>query len=158
MQDPLITSVLVALRRVIRATDLHSHELVRTSGLTTPQLLLLQTIRDRSEVTVGEIAEEMSLSQATVTSIVDRMELRKFVSRKKSDKDKRKVYIGLTKHGKDAIRNAPVPLQDSFVSQFKNLKDWEQNMIIAALQRVAFMMDAENLDAAPLLDVGVPDR
>jgi DNA-binding MarR family transcriptional regulator len=158
MQDPQITSVLVALRRVIRATDLHSHELVRTSGLTTPQLLLLQTIRDRGEVTVGEIADEMSLSQATVTSILDRMELRKFISRTRSGKDKRKVYIMLTRGGKEAIRNAPAPLQDSFVKQFKNLKDWEQNMIIAALQRIAFMMDAENLDAAPLLDVGTPDR
>jgi DNA-binding MarR family transcriptional regulator len=158
MQDTLITNVLVALRRVIRATDLHSHELVRTSGLTTPQLLLLQTIRNRSDMTVGAIAEEMRLSQATVTNILDRMELRKFISPKKSGKDRRKVYITLTKAGKDALRNAPVPLQDSFVNQFRNLKDWEQNMIIAALQRVAYMMDAENLDAAPLLDVGTPDR
>lgn len=158
MQDSRITSVLVALRRVIRATDLHSRELARTSGLTTPQLILLQTIKSRGEVTVGELAQEVSLSQATVTSILDRMEARNYISRKKSGEDKRKVYICLTTLGKGAIRHAPTPLQDSFVKQFRNLQEWEQNMIIAALQRVARMMDAENLDAAPLLDVGVPDR
>ena len=31
-------------------------------------------------------------------------------------------------------------------------------MIIASLQRVATMMDAEEIDAAPVLDVGALDR
>jgi hypothetical protein len=31
-------------------------------------------------------------------------------------------------------------------------------MIIAALQRVAQMMDAHQIDAAPVLDIGVLDR
>ena len=158
MQDSRSTNVLVALRRVIRATDLHSRELVRSSGLTAPQLLLLQTVKSRTRATVGELAQEMSLSQATVTSILDRMEARKYVSRKKVAEDRRKVYISLTPLGKTAIRNAPVPLQESFVAQFRELQDWEQHMIIAALQRIAFMMDAHNLDAAPLLDVGMIDR
>ena len=119
MQDSRITNVLVALRRVIRATDLHSRELVRSSGLTAPQLLLLQTVKSRTRATVGELAQEMSLSQATVTSILDRMEARKYVSRKKVAEDRRKVYVSLTPLGK---------------------------------------MDAHNLDAAPLLDVGMIDR
>jgi DNA-binding MarR family transcriptional regulator len=118
----------------------------------------LQTIKAKGKVTAGELAQEMSLSQATVTSILDRMEARKYVTRKKSTEDKRKVFIRLTDIGKVSIRNAPVPLQESFVKQFKNLQDWEQNMIIASLQRVAFMMDAQNLDAAPILDVGTIDR
>jgi DNA-binding MarR family transcriptional regulator len=158
MEEVRITNVLVALRRVIRATDLHSRDLVRSSGLTAPQLLLLQTIKGKSSATAGELAQDMSLSQATVTSILDRLEARKFVTRKKSTVDKRKVLIRLTAAGRASIRNAPVPLQQSFVKQFKSLHDWEQNMIIAALQRVAFMMDAQNLDAAPILDVGLIDR
>ena len=31
-------------------------------------------------------------------------------------------------------------------------------MIIAALQRVAHMMDAQQIDAAPVLDIGSIDR
>jgi len=158
MKEAQITNVLVALRRVIRATDLHSRDLVRSSGLTAPQLLLLQTIKAKTSVTAAELAQEMSLSQATVTSIVDRMEARKYVTRKKSTEDRRKVHIRLTDLGKASIRNAPVPLQESFVTQFRNLQEWEQNMLIAALQRVAFMMDAQDLDAAPILDVGTIDR
>ena len=31
-------------------------------------------------------------------------------------------------------------------------------MIISSLQRVAFMMDAEHIDASPVLDIGTLDR
>jgi DNA-binding MarR family transcriptional regulator len=158
MRDQQIDNVLIAIRRVTRAIDLHSRDLVRTTGLTAPQLLLLQSIKARGDVTVGELARDVSLSQATVTSILDRLEDRAYVVRKKSTVDKRKVHTRLTKKGSAAVKDAPVPLQESFVRQFDLLQNWEQNMIIASLQRVAQMMDAQHLDASPVLDVGVLDR
>ena len=66
-----LEEVLISLRRVIRATDLHSKYLAKTTGLTSPQLLLLKTVRSKGEVTIGELANDMSLSQATVTTILD---------------------------------------------------------------------------------------
>ena len=158
VESDRIESVLVALRRVIRATDLHSRNLIKTTGLTAPQLLLLQTIKTRGEVAISELANGVSLSQATVTNIIDRLENRGYVFREKSSQDKRKVHVYLTDKGKLTIKDAPVPLQESFVRQFKGLQDWEQNLIISALQRVAQMMDAEHIDASPVLDVGVLDR
>lgn len=158
MRDPQIEAVLVALRRVMRATDLHSRELVRTTGLTAPQLLLLQTIQQLGVVSVGELAQEMSLSQATVTSILDRLEDRGFVQRQKGAADKRKVFTSLTDKGVAASKDAPIPLQQRFVARFGKLASWEQHQLIAALQRVAAMMDAEDIDASPVLDTGVLDR
>jgi len=146
------------LRRVIRATDLHSKHLAKTTGLTTPQILLLQAIRARSDVTIGELANEVSLSQATVTTILDRLEKRELVYRERSTKDKRKVHAHLTEAGVNILKDAPVPLQEHFTDQFSNLEQWEQTMIIAALQRVAHMMDAQRIDAAPVLDIGSIDR
>ena len=158
MKKKQIESVLIALRRLIRATDLHSRYLVKTTGITTPQLLLLQSIKQNGEVSIRELALEISLSQATVTSILDRLEIKKLVVRKRSTKDKRIVHAQLTEAGRKIIAKSPPPLQDNFIKQFKNLDDWEKNMIIASLQRVATMMDAEKIDAAPVLDVGLLDR
>lgn len=153
-----IKEVLVALRRVIRATDLHSKHLAKTTGLTAPQILLLQTIRDKGEITIGVLANEMSLSQATVTSILDRLEKRELVYRERSKEDKRKVYVYLTDQAADVLMDAPIPLQDHFARQFDNLQEWEQTMIISSLQRVAQMMDAQHIDASPVLDIGILDR
>lgn len=153
-----IEAVLVALRRVIRATDLHSKHLAKTTGLTAPQILLLQTIRDKGEMTIGELASEMSLSQATVTSILDRLEKRELVYRERSKEDKRKVHAYLTARASDTLKGAPIPLQEQFARQFGDLQGWEQTMIISSLQRVAEMMDAQDIDASPVLDLGMLDR
>lgn len=153
-----IEEVLIALRRVIRATDLHSKYLAKTTGLTAPQILLLQTIRDKGQITIGELAQEISLSQATVTTILDRLEKRQLVYRQRSETDKRKVHAHLTDNALEILKNAPIPLQEQFTRQFGDLQEWEQTMIISALKRVAQMMDAQHIDASPVLDIGLLDR
>lgn len=149
-----IEEVLIALRRVIRATDLHSRQLVKTTGLTAPQILLLQTIRNQGQVSIRELANDMSLSQATVTTILDRLEKKDLAYRQRSASDKRKVHAHLTAKGQTALKDAPIPLQDQFASQFNELQQWEKTMIISSLQRIAEMMDASGLDASPVLDIG----
>jgi len=153
-----IEEVLIALRRVIRATDLHSKYLAKTTSLTAPQILLLQTLRDKGQITIGELAQEVSLSQATVTTILDRLERRKLVYRQRSETDKRKVHAYLTDAALEILKNAPIPLQEQFTRQFGDLQEWEQTMIISALKRVAQMMDAQHIDASPVLDIGLLDR
>lgn len=150
--------VLVALRRVIRATDLHSKRLVKMAGLTASQVLLLQAMHDHGRVTIGHLARAISLSQATVTTIIDRLEKRGLVARERSSQDKRKVHAILTDVGRETLKSAPMPLQEHFIRQFSNLPVAEQSSIIAALQSVARMMDAEDIDASPFLDVGKLDR
>lgn len=150
--------VLVALRRIMRATDLYSKQLSKVAGLTAPQMLILQAVRDLGDVTIGTLAKHVSLSQATVTTILDRLERRQLVYRERSTVDKRKVHAHLTAAGSTALDAAPTPLQQSFTQRFQHLEPWEQHMITAALQRVADMMDAGTLDASPVLHVGLIDR
>jgi DNA-binding MarR family transcriptional regulator len=147
-------AVLVALRRIIRATDIYSQKLRRTVGLTTPQLLVLRTVQRTDDMSLGGIAHELSLSQATLTTIIDRLEARGYLTRERTGEDKRRVYVKLTAAGREALTRAPDLLQDRFVRRFSTLPDWEQSMIAAALQRTAALMDASELDASPVLSIG----
>ena len=144
--------VLVALRQIIRAIDLHSKRLERESGLTGPQLLVMQAIDKAGEITAGVIAREVSLSQATVTSIIDRLERKACLKRERSADDRRKVMVSLTSEGAALLDKAPTLMQESFINAFNSLEDWEQALLLSSLQRVAGMMNATDLDAAPLLD------
>lgn len=153
-----VEEVLTALRRLIRATDLHSRHLEKTVGLTAPQLLLLQLLRQHGQVTAGSLAREMNLSQATVTTVMDRLEEKRLVTRNRSDADKRKVFAALTEEGEKLLVNAPMLLQQHFIRQFQDLQNWEQTQILTVLQHVAQMMDAQHLDASPILDIGALDR
>jgi len=150
--------VLVALRRVIRATDLHSRQLIKTANVTAPQLLLMQAIARQGGAIISKLAQEVSLSQATVTTILDRLEKRELVYRQRSEQDKRKVHVHLTDTGKTVLSTAPAVLQQQFSDRFDALQDWEQSMILASLQRIAHMMDAQDIDASPFLETGELDR
>ncbi|WP_344959773.1 MarR family winged helix-turn-helix transcriptional regulator [Zobellella aerophila] len=146
--------ILVALRQIIRAIDIHSRKLSKESGLTGPQLLLMQAIQDMGDITMRELAQATNMSQATATTIIDRLEQKNLVRRERSQTDKRKVHAVLTDEGVAKLKTAPRPLQESFIKRFQALDTWEQNLLLSSLQRVSTMMNASDLDVAPLLQVG----
>lgn len=149
-------AVLSALRRIIRATDLHSKQLARDTGLTTPQVVVLQAVRDLGEVTTGLLSRRVSLSQATVTTILDRLETRGLIERYRSNADRRIVHSRLTRQGRAILRKAPPLLHERFTEAFQALSPARQKRLLATLDEVAVMMGAAQLDAAPLLDSGSP--
>jgi DNA-binding MarR family transcriptional regulator len=143
--------VLICLRKIMQAISLHSRSLVKQVGLTGPQLIFLKAVAKSEGMPVGEIAKAISLSQATVTGILERMVKRGLVSRQRSERDKRQVLIHLTPAGEQILAQAPPLMQASFLKQLEHLEDWEQTMILSALQRIIHMMGAEALAVAPIL-------
>jgi DNA-binding MarR family transcriptional regulator len=134
----------------MQAIDLHSRYLAKNYGLTGPQLLILKTVSRKNDTSVGCIAKSVSLSQATVTSILDRLEKMEYIKRKRSDSDRRKVIIGLTESGLKKLVNNPSLLQEHFEKEFNKLQDWEQTLILSSMQRIASMMRSKDLDAKPV--------
>ena len=150
--DLIVDQVMIALRKIIRAIDTNSKKLVKRVGLTGPQLLILQEISRGVEITAGEIAKAASLSQATVTGILERMEKRKLLTRQRSESDRRRIMVRITQEGKEILKNAPPIMQEAFVERFNNLKEWEQTMILSALQRLVVIMEAKAIEVAPFLE------
>lgn len=146
--------ILISIRRITRAIDLQSKQLVKQTGLTAPQLIIMQTLRKEGRVSPSAVAKSVSLSQATVTSILDRLEKAELVRRERSSEDKRNIFACLTSAGLSKLEEAPELLQSGFLRQYRKLENWERAMIISAFQRVAAMMDADDLDASPILDIG----
>ncbi|QMV14362.1 MarR family winged helix-turn-helix transcriptional regulator [Vibrio spartinae] len=146
--------VLVAIRQIIRAIDLHSKKLSKIAGLTGPQLILMRSIEQLGEVTIRELSRNTNMSQATATTILDRLERNGYVRRVRSVTDKRKVHAHLTEFGLELLHKAPQPLQDNFVSQFQQLEEWEQTLLLSSIQRLSAMMKADNIDVAPMLEIG----
>ena len=146
--------ILVSLRRIMRAADIFSQKLMKSSGLTAPQLLLMQGIEKEGSPSLSTLARHLVVSQATVTRIMDRLERAGLVQRERSSTDKRVVNVTLTEAGRDKLARAPEPLQEEFLRRFRDLDAWEQQMLNASLLRIAKMMDAEDLDAAAILHPG----
>jgi DNA-binding MarR family transcriptional regulator len=146
--------LLVALRKITRAIDIRSKQLAKDTGLTAPQLLVLQSVAAVRRAKPSDIAREVHLSQATITSIVDRLVRTGLVVRERNEHDRRSLEVVITDEGQKRLVDAPELLQAGFLAAFEDLDDWEKSMLVSSVQKIAFMMNAENLDAAPILQVG----
>ena len=144
-------NALIAIRKIIQSIALNSRSLVKRVGLTGPQLVILQEVADSGEVPVGAVARAVSLSQGTVTDIVERMEKRGLVDRRRSDFDRRRVLVHATESGKQLLEKATPLMQESFAGRFNHLQDWEQAMILSSLQRLVSIMDPRFIKAEPIL-------
>ncbi|MEL6246339.1 MAG: MarR family transcriptional regulator, partial [Pseudomonadota bacterium] len=74
--------------------------------------------------------------------------------RERSAEDRRSVEVVISPKGSETVSDAPELLQSEFLAQFSELADWEQTLVLSSVQRVAAMMDADALDAAPILEIG----
>ncbi|MBD0786457.1 MarR family transcriptional regulator [Vibrio sp. Y2-5] len=143
--------VLISIRQIVRAIDLHSKQLNKNFGLTSPQLLLMRTIQSSPKMTLRQLSINSNMSQATATSILDRLEKRGFIKRERDTKDKRKVHAVITTEGENVLEQAPQLLQDNFIEQFQALDQWEQTQILSSLQRVSRMMNTSDISPEDLV-------
>ena len=142
----------LALRRLQRASEIHAKRWGRKSGLTPIQLLIMHGIQARGESTLGDLARSVSVSQATLSTIVDRLERRGLLERIRSQSDKRKVHLALTEEGSAAIQAEPALLPAEFLGRYGQLPDWEQLMLLASLQRVAGLLEEGQQGVVELFD------
>jgi DNA-binding MarR family transcriptional regulator len=149
--------ILRSLRRIVRAIDVHSRHLETHFGITGPQLVCLRVLASSGPMTASELARNVELSQATVTGIVDRLERRGCVVRRRDEKDRRRNNIAVLPAGKSLLAEAPSPLQTKFAQRLEALPEPNQAIIATMLEQIVRMMDAEDLDAAPLLSTAVLD-
>ncbi|MCJ7874387.1 MarR family transcriptional regulator [Marinovum sp. 2_MG-2023] len=145
---------LIALRRILRATELFARDLAHAVGLTPTQLRVLQIVAEKSSTTPKTLANQMGVSQATVTALVDKLVQRALVERIPSEQDRRQINVVATAQGHERLADAPDALQQRYVQAFSRLADWEQAQLVSSLERVADMLDAQDLDASPVLTVG----
>jgi DNA-binding MarR family transcriptional regulator len=149
---------LIAIRQIQRRIEQASKKLASQAGLTPSQLLVMQILKERGETSVGEVSQLTQLKHATITSLVDKLVAKGMLARRRCDEDRRRVWLMLLPEGDKAITDAPDLLQDTFQQRFQALPDWNQSMLVSTLERVAALLDAEDMEAAPILDVGALDE
>lgn len=68
-------------------------------GVTSPQRLALRIIHTQPGISSGEVAEKLFLDPSTLTGVLQRLETRGLLTRKKDQDDARRTLLGLTAAG-----------------------------------------------------------
>jgi DNA-binding MarR family transcriptional regulator len=145
--------VIIALRRITRAVDIHSDFLQRNFGLTGPQLTTLRVISRLQPVSAGDLAKSANFNRGTLTGILDRLEANGFISRNRYAPDRRSVILKLTAAGKRILAEVPYLLRDRFLQELNQMAADEQAAFLKTLEQTATFMEAdspvETADTAP---------
>lgn len=148
--------VLRSIRRIIRRVSSYSRVLTRETGLSVPTLLCLRAIEedDADEVTVARVAEATQLSRSTVSTLAEKLVQANLVTRVRSERDRRRVHLALTEAGRAKVVELPQPLEDRFLERLRALPQARREAVLEILEEVVHLMDADHVDAAPLLVPG----
>ena len=136
----------ISLRKIMQSMDIHSKKLLKLYGLTGPQIYLLRIIQSGQNITISEIARKASLSQATVTDIITRLEKSGCITRTKGSLDRRNKYITLTEKSENILAGNPSLFENDFIAKITGLDEWERNYLLSAVQRLTSIINADRID------------
>lgn len=149
--------ILQSLRKIIRSVDIHSRKLSMQHDITAPQLITLLAVAKHTPLTIAAISKIVHLSPSTLVGVIDRLEAKQYVNRERGSTDRRQVMISITEEGKAFAASAPSPLQETLVEALKELSPLEQATISLSLERIVELMEAKELEAAPILQIDLKE-
>ncbi len=136
--------VIVALRRITRAADIHSHLLQRQFGITGPQLSTLRVVHRLQPVSTGALARAACIGYATLTGVLNRLEEHGYVARNRDRSDRRTVIVAMTKAGDELLKTAPSLLQTRLREELSRMTEAKRTGILDTLLHVATLMELES--------------
>ena len=145
METFYAAEILQSLRRIIRSIDQHNKLLSKEYKMTIPQLVCLRQLAKEGDLTTGNLARMVFLSQATVTGILDRLEAKGFITRERSRTDRRQVFVALTVTGLKLTEEMPCPLQERFARGLGALTDQEQEQFDIMLKKLVEIMESPRI-------------
>jgi DNA-binding MarR family transcriptional regulator len=105
-------------------------------GLTPPQFYVLATIGYAGGLPFGEIGAKMMVTVSNLTGIVDRLEEKKLVSRKRDERDRRVVHVILTEKGAKLYKSTIPLFEDSISTIFARVDKAEQKELSHLLRKL----------------------
>ena len=137
--------VLGSIRKIIHGFDVYSRRLSRQYGITAPQLVCLSAVIEQDDITAREIAWRIHLGPSTLVGVLDRLEAKGLIERRRDPCDRRKVLISATDQGRQFATSLPSPLEEHLDAALSRLSEREQAKIAAALAKVGEMIETETI-------------
>jgi len=151
-RDDTVFGIMQSLRRIFKAIQDYSHEVSKNYGITGPQLWVIKTISLNGKLSLGDLGKGMYLQPSTITGLIDALEQKGYVARVRDQGDRRVVKIQLTPKGQRLAKRAPNPAQGKMIYGLTKLKGRELNLIFNSVQKLAGIMEAQNIKVTFFFD------
>jgi MarR family transcriptional regulator, organic hydroperoxide resistance regulator len=145
-------AVIQALRRLFKAVHVYSKSVLRTTGLSGPQLWALTILQEEPGLSLRDLAARMYAHPSTVSGVVERLVKQRAVKREVHPSDRREIRLTLTETGTRLIKKSPTPVQAALTQALCSMPASRLRQLRKALEDVAQSTEADHLDA-PFYDI-----
>ena len=104
-------NVVQQLRIVNRAMQEHSRWVERQCGVSAAQLWALLELAARPGLRVSDLSQALALHQSTTSNLLDKLEKKALIERRRGGPDQRAVQVYLSDAGQQIVARAPQPAQ-----------------------------------------------
>ena len=126
----------IKLRRAVNAVGLREGEVMRAAGLTESQFGALEALHHLGPLCQHELAGKVLKSAGNMTTVVDNLERRGLVGRRRDGGDRRVVTVHLTDGGRNLVREVFPRVVEVLVDAFSALSAGEQQELAALCRRL----------------------
>jgi len=147
-QDRETRSIIQQLRIVYRAMQEHSRWVERQCGVSAAQLWALWEMHSQPGMRVSELSRSLSLHQSTTSNMLDKLEKKGLIERRRGGPDQRVVKVYLTAGGADIVKQAPQPAQGTISDALLRLPDERLAELDQGLQAMVSAMVIKDSEAA----------
>lgn len=109
-----------------------------------PQIRVLGFINMHPGASLSKVADHMSISSATASSIVDRLVQKGLIERKEHPTERRFVELNLTPEGKQHFKELHLYASTQLSALLKKLPDTKVNQVIDAMNTLRSLFSQSN--------------
>lgn len=149
--DYLAAEIFSSLRKITNAVEAYSAKLKDKTGINASQLSCLLVLSKAGPLPLSKLSKKVSLSPSMITSLVDQLEKKELVVRKRKTTDRRVVSIELTDKGKEKVKNTPPSFQELLIESLRYINEEEKESLHQNLSRLLSLIVSEVLIDSSLL-------
>ena len=147
--DPTVSNLKKHVGFWLRFVSNHvSHAFSRkllNSGVTVAEWVVLREIFDTDEMPPSTLAEQTGLTRGAISKLIERLVVKKLVSRKEGSEDRRYQRIALTPTGRRLVPKLAAIADSNDQEFFQPLTAREREALIATLKKLVHAHDLHHL-------------
>ena len=125
--------LVIAMARTYNDLFFQIEKNVQEFGLNISEFGVLEMLYHKGDQPVQKVAEKILVTSGTITYVINKLEKKELVVRRKCDKDKRVYYVSLTEKGNDFIANIFPKHRDLIDNLFKDLNEEDKKQLLESL-------------------------
>ncbi len=122
--------------QLVRGMTRHENNYLTKGVVTLPQVWALRYLSRQPECPMRELADFMKMGLSSVTGLVDRLVKQGLAVRRRTEKDRRVVFVEITAKGRKALKEILDQRRKTTLNLFESLTSEERSTYLCILEKL----------------------